>query len=220
MVSDPTTPLPGNPRHGVRQELRERMRARRAALDARTRAEAGLRMAGRLAELPALACARRLAGYFACAGELPLHAVPGLCRERGIEYLLPVLRRGRVMRFAPWRPGAVLASNRYGIPEPQVPEAALRAARHLDLVLVPLLAFSRDGLRLGSGGGFYDASFAFLRTQARPARPWLCGVAYACQEVDCGHPALAAQPWDVRLDAVLTECETILCPPEPTCTTG
>ncbi|MHB1588156.1 MAG: 5-formyltetrahydrofolate cyclo-ligase [Metallibacterium scheffleri] len=204
----------------ARQALRNLMRARRAALPARQRLDAGNALAQQLALLPILESTQTLAGYFACSGELPLHEVPGLCRARGIDYLLPVLGRGRSLRFARWQTGASLLGNRYGIPEPDVAESELLSPAHLDLVLVPLLAFARSGMRLGSGGGFYDASFAMLQRVRRPARPWLCGVAYAFQEVDHAHPALQAQPWDVRLDAVLTDRETILCAQDPACTTG
>ena len=204
----------------IRQHLREAMRARRATLPACERLDAGHALAQQLALLPALDRAHSLAGYFACAGELPLHEVPGLCRARGIDYLLPVLGRGRLLRFARWQTGATLVGNRHGIPEPDVPEDDLLAPAALDLVLVPLLAFDRAGMRLGSGGGYYDASFAMLARQRRPARPWLCGVAYAFQEVESAHPALRAQVWDVRLDAVLTEREIILCTQAPACTTG
>ena len=204
----------------ARQALRALMRARRGALAARQRLDAGHALAQQLAWLPILESTQTLAGYFACAGELPLHEVPGLCRARGIDYLLPVLGRGRNLRFARWQTGASLLNNRYGIPEPDVADNALLPPADLDLVLVPLLAFERGGMRLGSGGGFYDASFAMLQRVQRPARPWLCGVAYAFQEVDAAHPALRAQPWDVRLDAVLTDRETIFCNQDPACTTG
>jgi len=66
-------------------------------------------------------------------------------------------------------------------------------------VLVPLVAFDDAGNRLGMGAGYYDRSFAFRR--AAPSPPLLVGVGYEFQRV----PALAAQPWDVPLDAVLTE---------------
>ena len=39
--------------------------------------------------------------------------------------------------------------------------------------------------------------------RGRPGPPWLVGVAYACQEL----PALAAEDWDVPLDAVATELD-------------
>ena len=209
-----------DPLRALRDPLRQRLRAQRAALAPVERLAAGAAIAAQLAALPAFAGASRLAGYFACGGELPLHEVPARCRQQGTHYLLPVLGRGRVMRFARWRSGQPLAPNRYGIPEPVADEAALRGARTLDLVLLPLLAFARNGARLGSGGGFYDASFAFLRKQARPARPLLCGIAYAFQELPADDPALAPQPWDVPLDTVLTEREIIHCSEEPPCTTG
>ena len=202
-----------------RQHLRIDMRARRAALAAHVRIEAGQGIAMQLARLSVFSQARRLAGYFACDGELPLHEVPALCSRSGMDYYLPVLGRGRIMRFARWQTGEALGSNRYGIPEPRVPEADLRAARTLDVVLAPVIAFSRDGTRLGTGGGFYDATFAFLRRQPRPARPRLCGVAYSVQEVGAGHPGLQAQDWDVPLDFVLTERETIVCAQGEPCNT-
>ncbi len=46
------------------------------------------------------------------------------------------------------------ALNKWGIAEPA--DGRPVAARRLDLVLVPLLAFDRRGNRLGYGGGFYD----------------------------------------------------------------
>jgi 5-formyltetrahydrofolate cyclo-ligase len=66
-------------------------------------------------------------------------------------------------------------------------------------VLLPLLGFDAAGTRLGMGGGYYDRSFAFR--QGRAAPPLLVGVGFACQEL----PALAPEPWDVPLDALLTE---------------
>jgi 5-formyltetrahydrofolate cyclo-ligase len=44
--------------------------------------------------------------------------------------------------------------NEYGIPEPEEGEEI--AAEELDLILVPLLAFDKNGYRVGYGKGFYD----------------------------------------------------------------
>ena len=44
--------------------------------------------------------------------------------------------------------------NSYGIYEPE--EGDVIAAEELDLVFVPLLAFDKDGFRVGYGKGFYD----------------------------------------------------------------
>jgi 5-formyltetrahydrofolate cyclo-ligase len=84
------------------------------------------------------------------------------------------------------------------------------------LILLPVLGFGRDGARLGMGGGFYDRTLAFRA--ARPAPPpRLVGVAYAMQEL----PAWPQDPWDVRLDAIVTEHGRIdVAPPAAATDTG
>jgi len=73
-------------------------------------------------------------------------------------------------------------------------------------VLLPLLGFTRNGDRIGTGGGWYDRSFAFRRNAQAP--PLLIGVGFACQQID----AYDAQEWDVPLDAIVTERELLPCP--------
>ncbi|MBE58247.1 MAG: hypothetical protein CMD66_02345 [Gammaproteobacteria bacterium] len=71
------------------------------------------------------------------------------------------------------------------------------APHQLDAVLLPLVSFDGLGGRLGTGGGFYDRYFADTET-----RPWMIGVAYSVQE---SLEPLPTQPWDIPLDAVVTE---------------
>lgn len=195
-----------------RQALRTRLREHRTALTARDRIAAAEAVARHLGELPDFLTDTRVAGYWAVDGELSLHAVlPGL-RERGQQYHLPVLHTDRRLRFAAWSAGEAVVANRYGIPEPQVAAAALLAPHKLDLVLVPLLGFDRQGGRLGYGGGWYDRSFAWLRERTEPGDTLLIGVAHSAQEL----PAIALEPWDVKLDYVVTERELIACWPEET----
>ena len=191
-----------------RDRLRREIRKRRAALPAATRIEAADALAERIAELPELITDDRIAGYWAVHGELPLHRVVTAMVRRGAQYHLPVVCDGQRLRFAPWAPGKPLAPNRFGIPEPAIKSTrAAVAPDNMELVLVPLLAFDRRGNRLGSGAGYYDRSFAFLRAGERPREPLLVGIAYGFQEVE----QLQPQPWDVKLDFVCTEDELIEC---------
>jgi 5-formyltetrahydrofolate cyclo-ligase len=96
-------------------------------------------------------------------------------------------------------------NNRYGIPE-YLPRAVRRVrARQLDLLFMPLLGFDSQGWRIGMGGGYYDASLAHLRESntrcLRWRHPHLIGVAFSVQEI----ASAPNDPWDVRLDGVLTE---------------
>ena len=63
-------------------------------------------------------------------------------------------------------------------------------------------------MRMGSGWAWAVAGTIAASRSAigHPAPPWLVGAAFAAQQVD----AIAAEAWDVALDAVCTERETLL----------
>lgn len=186
-----------------RATLRRELRQRRRESPAAERVAAAERLADRLAALPFSRQDGYVAGYWAMDGEIALHAWQ-LRLPVTVVYCLPVLHEEGRLRFAPWRPGAALVANRYGIPEPDVPDGALLAADAMDMVVVPLVAFDRRGHRLGMGAGWYDRSFAFRSVSTPP--PWLVGASFAMQQVD----TLPAEAWDVALDAVCTERDTFL----------
>ena len=189
-----------------RGALRREMRARRRALPAATRIAAADALAARLLALPFAPQAGAVAGYWAMDGEIALHAWQ-LRLPRAVRYCLPVLHADDTLRFAPWKPGAPLSTNRHGIPEPDVPEAELLRPEQLDLVVAPLVAFDAAGHRLGMGGGWYDRSFAARLD--RPAQPHLVGAAFSVQQAD----AIRPEAWDIPLDAVCTESDTFLVSP-------
>lgn len=189
-----------------RRELRQQMAERRRALSppARMAAAQGLRRT--LEQLPEYLTDARVAGYWASKGELPLNLVIPPLAARNQQFLLPVTTPDKHLLFAPWQSGDAVQPNRYGIPEPVTPSTWL-APEQVELVLVPLLGFDRCGHRLGYGGGYYDRSFAFLKTRERPTEPLLVGIAYAFQEL----PQIDAAAWDVTLDFIATENELIDC---------
>ena len=98
------------------------------------------------------------------------------------------------MVFRQWTPGDPLIRDEAGMNAPEPSRPALDP----DLVVTPLLAFDRDGLRLGQGGGYYDRALEALR--ARRA-VFMLGLAYVGQETH----GLPVEPHDQRLDAILTE---------------
>lgn len=191
-----------------RAALRRELRARRRALSAAERIAAADAVAERLLALPFAPDAGYVGGYWAMDGEIALHAWQ-LRLPRAVVYCLPVLAEGDLLRFAPWRPGDALVTNRYGIPEPDVAPSSALDPRELALAVTPLVGFDGAGRRLGMGGGWYDRSFAFRRDAGAP--PWLVGAGFEAQRVD----ALHAQPWDVPLDAVCTERESLVIERQP-----
>lgn len=138
-----------------------------------------------------------VAAFMPFRGEPDLTPAMQALSEAGRRIWLPVVD-GSAMTFRRWQPGMQMVSNRFGIPEPVNGREC--DPERLELVLMPLVAFSGNGTRLGMGAGFYDRTFAFAR--ANPAAgPWMVGMAYALQHVD----SLPSQPWDVPLGAVITE---------------
>ncbi|WP_263535802.1 5-formyltetrahydrofolate cyclo-ligase [Paucibacter sp. TC2R-5] len=67
-----------------------------------------------------------------------------------------------------------------------------------DLVLVPCVGFTREGYRLGYGGGYYDRWLA--------AHPGVTSIGLAWSFSECH---FAAEPHDQPLTLILTERETI-----------
>lgn len=177
------------------------MRTRRRTLDSATRAYAAGSLTALITALPCYQSTRYLAAYVAIEGELDPEPLLKQAYRDGKYIYLPVLSQERTatLRFLPWKPGMIMRPNRLGIPEPVVSDTVDIAPQALDLVLTPLVAFDRNGHRLGMGGGFYDRSFAFLKTGA--AKPLLLGLAYEFQRLD--HIEKAS--WDIPLAGVVTE---------------
>lgn len=184
----------------TKSTLRRQLKAARNALNPLARKRAS-RAAVRLALRAGLLLrARRIGFYLPQHGEFDVAPLMNQALWMGRECSLPILpTRGRVMRFGRLGDTTRMSPNRYGIPEPLDP--APRPARQLDVLLMPLVGFDLSGHRLGMGGGYYDATLAFMRHRRHWRKPRLVGVAYECQKVD----SLPHDPWDMPLDAVLTE---------------
>ncbi len=184
-------------------ELRRSLRARRNTLPPEDRCLAAKRLASNLAGTRLFLTGRRIACYLPNDGEIDTgRVIEHIRRLRKILYL-PVLSRLSHDRlwFAATKPKTKLALNRFGIPEPVVKSCDLIRAQELDLILMPLVGFDDQGHRLGMGGGFYDHSLEFLRHRNRWRKPHLLGIAYDFQRVN----GLAADPWDVPLQGVVTD---------------
>ena len=104
------------------------------------------------------------------------------------------LRPGQLAQMLPPEqlPPGQLAPGRWGIWEPTDEAPLLSDYSRLDLVVVPGVAFSSDGKRLGRGKSFYDR---FLPLVPRAA---FVGVCYPCQVVE----QIPADPWDIGMDIV------------------
>ena len=176
-----------------KDELRKALRARRrdlAALapDAAERAAAHLP----LETLPGFSV---VAGYHAMGAELSPWPVLRRLQAAGARIVLPVAPEPHApLEFRAFAPDQPLEPDAARIPSPTADAPAFTP----DLVIAPLIAFDRQGFRLGQGGGYYDRTLAVLRGGGRL---FVIGLAYAGQEVD----RIPRDDHDQPLDAILTE---------------
>lgn len=135
-----------------------------------------------------------IGGYWPLPGELDIRPLLEACHAQGHRLSLPSTpRKGKPLTFRAWTPSDELKAGPYGTREPFPEQEEVRPT----LLLVPLLAFTQHGERLGYGGGFYDRTLAKLK---ETAEVYACGIAYAAQEA----ATLPTDTFDQRLDGVLT----------------
>lgn len=137
-----------------------------------------------------------VSGFWPMGAEIDIRPLLIALHGRGHAIALPETpKRGNPLIFRLWSPGATMIQERFGTQRPDGPVCVP------DVLFVPLLAFDRQGRRLGYGGGYYDRTLATL-----PGRLAI-GCAYAAQELD----EVPAGPYDARLSMVATEAGVIDC---------
>lgn len=136
-----------------------------------------------------------VAGYWPVGNEIDVRPLMNYLSDHGHPMAMPVvMNRSQPMRFRRWSPSVQMVPGRFGIPMPPEIQPEIRP----DVLLVPLLAFDRNGYRLGHGSGLYDRSLELLRGTGKVLA---IGIAFAGQEVS----AVPHNAFDQRLDWIVTE---------------
>jgi 5-formyltetrahydrofolate cyclo-ligase len=188
----------------TRQELRQTLRHRRRSLPDTARHALSWQICQHIIRHRRYQRARHVALYLSNDAEVDVTPLIRHAWAQGKQVYLPVLglRHTGKLWFVPYNPGDVLYWNRFGIAEPAHRNRdRYQPLRQLDLVVMPLVGFDREGHRLGMGGGFYDRSLTHRTQQHHWQRPHCMGAAYSIQEIG----PIAVHPWDVALDAIVTE---------------
>jgi 5-formyltetrahydrofolate cyclo-ligase len=188
----------------VKRRLRAEMIERRRGLADAARAEASSAIARRLLHWIDRASRpiESVALYSSIGAEVATPDLIAALLARRIRVALPyILHRARWLELrAIDRYPEGLRRCDFGILEPTpLLHPEVLAPDALDLIVLPGVAFDRYGYRLGYGGGYYDRVL-----QDAGHAPTL-GLAFADQIVE----TIPTDPWDRRVDAVLTEREWI-----------
>ena len=170
--------------------LRRTIREKKRAMTDQQIESASAELAERLFAHPAYQQAKALYGYLSYNQEVRTAAILERAQRDGKRVAVPKVY-GDEMKFLWLDDLAAVAPGTYGIPEPVAdgPVAGDPAA----LVLMPGLAFDREGHRMGYGGGFYDKYLA-----AHPGHPTLA-LCYGFQML----PHLETEAHDLPVDYVI-----------------
>jgi len=174
--------------------LRERAKVERASAKAK-RPDAARHAARIFVETIPLQPDDCVALYDPLHDELDTAPLVAALHDRGIATALPEISgRNKPLSFRVFGVDTTLIPGKFGARVPPHTQPSCVP----NIIVTPLLAFSRCGDRLGYGGGYYDRTLDILRQSGNVTA---VGYAYGAQEVD----AIATHKLDQPLDWIVTE---------------
>lgn len=176
-------------------ELRNLMRQSRAARDAGWVTATSRRIADRVAALPEFKRASVIGCFLSLPGEVDTRPILEAAWRAGKRVAMPARREDGEYMPAWYSPDEPMTREAFGLLQPLNPHWA--KPDRFDLMLVPGVAFSRRGDRLGHGRGYYDRMLARLAGRL-DCRVGICFANEVLPEIPVGET-------DVAMDAVVTE---------------
>lgn len=153
----------------------------------------------RVLENPWFLRAKTVMGYMAIPPEPELDAVLAACFQMGKQLALPRCEADGIMTARIVTALTDLETGAFGILEPPK-TLTVAAPEDLELILVPGMAFSPEGARLGRGKGYYDRFLEHFRGKT-------VGICYESRVLE----EIPVEGHDRFMDAVLTDQRAILC---------
>ena len=193
-IPDPSPgPFPGL---GVAKlALRDQLLTTRHRRSLTEMGEAGRAIAGHLLADPEVRRAATVAAYVSLPGEPGTGLLLDALHDAGKRVILPVLLPDLDLDWGTYRGADHLSSAGRGLLEPDGDTLGVGAIATADVVLVPGLAVSPTGMRLGRGGGSYDRALGRV-----PVGTFTCALLFD-DEVGIAVPA---EPHDRPVRAVAT----------------
>lgn len=172
-------------------DLRNRMKRQLKAMDSEERRLWDQAVCRRLLELPELRSVKKIYGYMSLSWETGTDGILDAFWKSGVHTALPRVKGERMDFFEVFSPED-LTEGAYHIREPK--EGQNKVSWPEAVILVPGLAFSSDGRRLGKGGGYYDRFLAKERGHKTVA------LSYGFQITD----EIPSGMYDVPVDMIVT----------------
>ena len=170
----------------TKKEIRKEMLQRRSTIEKRE--EKNFKILKNLTDCDFFKKADRVMVYISYRGEVDTMALIEDALRQGKKLCAPVCVDKENMIARKFSSIDELVCGAYGIPEPKGEEV-----NDIDLVIVPGVAFSEEGFRVGYGAGYYDR---FLKN----TNAVTCGLFFEEQRCD-----FLPDSYDKKLDYIITE---------------
>ena len=181
----------------LRNQLRQQIRKTRANLTALQQQQAENSITQQALALIEARNAQHIALYVSFDGEISTDKLIKTLWAQDKHVYLPVLHpfNPNHLLFLRYLPDTPMLKNKFGIWEPKLNVQNVLPLEELDILFTPLVAFDKQGNRLGMGGGFYDRTLQnWQNSSFIPV-----GLAHQCQQVE----QLPTEAWDVPLHRIL-----------------
>ena len=181
----------------LRNQLRQQIRKTRANLTALQQQQAEDSITQQALALIEKRNAQHIALYVSFDGEISTGKLIKTLWAQDKHVYLPVLHpfNSNHLLFLRYLPDTPMLKNKFGIWEPKLNVQNVLPLDELDILFTPLVAFDKQGNRLGMGGGFYDRTLQnWQNSSFIPV-----GLAHQCQQVE----QLPTEAWDVPLHRIL-----------------
>lgn len=181
----------------LRNQLRQQIRKTRVNLTALQQQQAEDFITQQALALIEAQNAQHIALYISFDGEISTEKLIKILWTQGKQVYLPVLHpfNPNHLLFLRYLPETPMLKNKFGIWEPKLNVQNVLPLDELDILFTPLVAFDKQGNRLGMGGGFYDRTLQNWRNSSFIP----VGLAHQCQQVE----QLPTEAWDVPLHQIL-----------------
>jgi len=184
-------------------EIRQIKRQQRRSLSDREQEAHAKALAGQLSRFVPFRYSKRLAFYLANDGEIDPSFIINYAWNMGKRLHLPVLSPLKnQLYFSPYKPDTVMRANRFDIEEPACHPRQWLSAQQIDVLFLPLVAFDRQGNRIGMGGGFYDRFLARPQLRAKTV-----GITFGRQLLE----ELPVHSHDRRVQIIITDAGIYHC---------
>ncbi|NLI93845.1 MAG: 5-formyltetrahydrofolate cyclo-ligase [Peptococcaceae bacterium] len=177
-------------------EIRKQILSIRGSIDQVQKEVLNQKIIRQILSLPYYCTAGTVMVYLNAPDEVQTTEIAQHILQSGKRLIVPYCGTGEIVPHEIFDLQNDIAIGKFGIREPRADHRKPISSKDIDFILVPGVAFDREGNRIGFGKGYYDRFLPMLRSDV-----CIAGLAYSFQIVE----RIAVQEHDYKMSLLITE---------------